>query len=337
MGGCILSKNTKRAITIYFALLISTLIWNINQNLFGNPFLPCFFLSFATFLIIFTPFEIYFTFRDFWYERWKPLDITEIESSRIKIEVETKKNKKGDISALLIKSTNLKLVSELNSLIIIAPGFSDTKESLQRFYIPFVRLGYLVLIYDARGMGASKKVGSKGDFLSRINDFKTIINWINNEPGLNGNKLFSIGFSIGALTILCAGLSDERIEKIIAISAISNYRKNLPRYNIIAMLSYLIKGVRLFPSKSINEKISPISHIIKLKNDSPKEKWENLSKRVFLVHTRNDKIIKMKNFIENRDALNLPDENQLIFNKGGHNLKKDELILQGAVFKFLLN
>lgn len=337
MGGCILSKNTKRVITIYCALLVSTLIWNINQNLFGNPFLPCFFLSLATFLIIFTPFEIYFTFRDFWYERWKPLDIDELDSTRIKIDVETKKNEKREISALLIKSNNLKRVTELNSLIIIAQGFSDTKESLQRFYIPFVRLGFLILIYDARGMGASKKVGSKGDFSSRSNDFKTIVNWIKGEPDLNEKKLFSIGFSIGALTVLCGGLSDERIEKIIAISAISNYRKNLPKYNVIAMLSYLIKGVRLFPSKRVNEKISPIFHIVKLKNESPKERWDKMSKRVFLVHSRNDKIIKIKNFIENRDALNLPDENQLILKKGGHNLKKDELILQGALLKFLTN
>lgn len=251
--------------------------------------------------------------------------------------METKKNEKREISALLIKSNNLKRVTELNSLIIIAQGFSDTKESLQRFYIPFVRLGFLILIYDARGMGASKKVGSKGDFSSRSNDFKTIVNWIKGEPDLNEKKLFSIGFSIGALTVLCGGLSDERIEKIIAISAISNYRKNLPKYNVIAMLSYLIKGVRLFPSKRVNEKISPIFHIVKLKNESPKERWDKMSKRVFLVHSRNDKIIKIKNFIENRDALNLPDENQLILKKGGHNLKKDELILQGALLKFLTN
>jgi len=90
--------------------------------------------------------------------------------------VKLKKNKERELSALLIKSNNLKHVTELNSLIIIAQGFSDTKESLQRFYIPFMQLGYSILIYDARGTGASKKVGSKGDFLSRINDFKTIVN-----------------------------------------------------------------------------------------------------------------------------------------------------------------
>jgi len=103
------------------------------------------------------------------------------------------------------------------------------------------------------------------------------------------------------------------------------------------MLSYLIKGVKLFPPKRIDEAISPIFHINKLKNESPKQMWDKLSKRIFLVHSRNDKIIKIKNFIENRDALGLPDENQLVLNKGGHNLKKDELILQAAVFKFLMD
>jgi dipeptidyl aminopeptidase/acylaminoacyl peptidase len=316
---------------------VSILIWNVNYNTFGNPFLPCFFLSLTTFLIIFTPFEIYFTFRDFWYERWVPIEIDDIQISKIKVEVEKGKKKKKEIAALLIKSKNLKKTQEINSLIIIAHGFSDTKESLQSFYIPFVRLGYLIFIYDARGTGISKNVGKKGDFLARINDFKIIVNWINKDPVLQQKRKFTIGFSIGALTILCGGFSDERIEKIIAISAMSNYRKNLPRYNIIVLLSYLIKGVKLLPKKNENEKISPLFQIKKTKDISSEEKWQQLSKRVLLVHCKNDRIIKLKNFIENRDALDLPHKNQLILNKGGHNLKKNELILQGASIKFLMN
>jgi dipeptidyl aminopeptidase/acylaminoacyl peptidase len=316
---------------------VSILIWNVNYNTFGNPFLPCFFLSLATFLIIFTPFEIYFTFRDFWYERWVPIDIDDVQISKIKVEVGKTKKKKKEIAALLIESKNLKKAQEINSLIIIAHGFSDTKESLQSFYLPFVRLGYVIFIYDARGTGISKNVGRKGDFLARINDFKILVNWINKNPILQQKRIFSIGFSIGALTILCGGFSDERIEKIIAISAMSNYRKNLPRYNIIALLSYLIKGVKLLPKKNENEKISPLFQIKKAKEVSNDEKWQQLSKRVLLVHCKNDRIIKLKNFIENRDALDLPYKNQLILNRGGHNLKKNELILQGASIKFLMN
>ena len=316
---------------------MSILIWNVNYNTFGNPFLPCFFLSLATFLIIFTPFEIYFTFRDFWYERWVPIEIDDVRISKLKVEVEKAKRKKKEIAALLIESKNVKKTQELNSIIIIVHGFSDTKESLQSFYLPFVHIGYSIFIYDARGTGNSQLVGSKGDFLSRINDFKIIVNWIKKDPVLQQKRIFSIGFSIGALTILCGGFSDERIEKIIAISAISNYRKNLTRYNIIALLSYLIKGVKLLPKKSENEKISPLFQIKKVKSGSNDEKWQQLSKRVLLIHCRNDRIIKLKNFNENQDALDLPYDNQLILNKGGHNLKKNELILQGASLKFLMN
>ena len=87
----------------------------------------------------------------------------------------------------------------------------------------------------------------------------------------------------------------------------------------------------------MNEKLSPLFQIKKVKNESTDEKWQKLSKRVLLVHSKNDRIIKLINFIENRDALELPLENQLILNKGGHNLKKNELILQGAFIQFLMN
>jgi pimeloyl-ACP methyl ester carboxylesterase len=316
---------------------VSVLVWNVNYNIFGNTFLPCFFLSFATFLIIFTPFEIYFTFRDFWYERWVPIDIDDLQITKIKIEVEKAKRNKREIAALIIVSKNDKKNQDLNSVILIAPGFSDTKESLQSFYLPFVRLGYIIFIYDARGTGDSKAAGRKGDFLSRINDFKIIVNWINKNPVLKEKKIYSIGFSIGALTILCGGFSDERLEKIIAVSSISNYRKNLPRFNIIALLSYFFKGVKLLPKNDINEKISPLFQFKKVKSESSDEKWQKLSKRVLLIHGNNDRIIKLINFIENRDALELSRRNQLILSKGGHNLKKNELILQGASIKFLMD
>ena len=321
---------------MYIAFLISVLIWNVNYNTFGNTVLPSFFLSLATFLIIFTPFEIYFTFRDLWYERWIPIDIDDLQITKINVEVkEGKRNNKG-IGALLIELKKNKKCQASDTVILIAHGFSDSKESLQNFYLPFVRLGYSIFIYDARGTGYSKRVGEKGDFISRINDFRAIVNWIKNCPDLKEKKIVSIGFSIGALTVLCGGFSDERIEKILAISAISNYRKNLPRYNIIALLSYLIKGVKLLPSKNVNEQISPLLQFRKVKRESSDELWQKFSKRVLLVHSKNDKIIKIINFNENRDALELPRKNQLLLNKGGHNLKKNELILLGASLKFLM-
>lgn len=331
----VITKNLKRSILIYFDLIFSMLIWNVNQNIFGNPFLPCLILSTTTFLIIYTPFEIYWSFADLWYERWKSIELKDYQTSIKRIEVYNKRNKKKELAALLLSSKDQKLVENKNSLIIIAHGFSDTKESLQNYFLPFAQLGYVILSYDARGTGQSKKVGRRNQFLKRIEDFEKILKWVSRNNDLNKKRINCIGYSIGALSILCGGFKNEKIDKIIAISAISNYRKNLPRWNILVMLSYFLKGVKLFPKWEENLKLSPSIVINECKKDIPEEKLKKFSNRILLIHSRNDKIIKMINFEENVKALNLPEENRLIINKGGHTHKKNELILVGRSIKFL--
>jgi pimeloyl-ACP methyl ester carboxylesterase len=283
-----------------------------------------------------TPFEIYWTFREFWYERWKPISIEGIEIIHEKIVIDLKNEKKRKIlSAIVLKSSNQELVREKNAVIIIVHGFSDTKESLQKYYLPFARLGYIILTYDARGTGKSKKAGRRSQFLNRITDFKKIVNWVKENKDLSEKRLFSVGFSIGAVSILCGSFSDERVEKIIAISAMSNYRKNLPKYNLLVMFSYFIKGVKLFPKKELNQKLSPSLHAIEIKNRITSENWKELTGRILFIHSRNDRIIKMINFYENVKTFELPDENSIILSKGGHNHKKNEMVLVGSSIKFL--
>jgi len=135
--------------------------------------------------------------------------------------------------------------------------------------------------------------------------------------------------------VLCGGFSNKNISKIIAISSISNYKQNLPKYNPIIMLSYLLKGVKLFPNNAENEKLSPYSVIKNSKSFISDDLWDKFSKRVFLIHTTNDKIIKFKNFQENANILNLSEQNTLVLNRGGHTQKKNELLLVVASLKFL--
>ena len=331
----VITKNLKRSILIYFDVIFSMLIWNVNQNIFGNPFLPCFILSTTTFLIIYTPFEIYWSFADLWYDRWISLTLKDYAINHERIEVDRVRNKKKEIAALLVSSKDKELVDNKNSIIIIAHGFSDTKESLQNYFLPFTQLGYVILSYDARGTGKSNKVGRKSHFLKRIKDFEKILKWVSINNDLKKKRICCVGFSIGALTILCGGFNNEAIDKIIAISAISNYRKNLPRFNVIVMLSYFLKGVKLFPKREENLKLSPSIMINQIKKTIPEKKWRNLCIRVLLIHSRNDKIIKMINFEENAEVLDLPEENRLVINKGGHTHKKNELILVGRSLKFL--
>lgn len=329
-----ISNTIKRLILIFFDILISWFIFRVNIWL-GNPcesvaFTRCFILSATTFLIVYTPFEIYWSIRDLWYDRWLGLSFKYLEEVDIKISISN-----GFLSATLIKHKNLDRVKSKDSIIVICHGFSDTKETLQYYYYPLALQGYVILVYDARGTGESKKSGKRGNFLKRIEDFDYIVKWIKSNKEYSTFKINSIGFSIGALTVLCAGFQNMDIMKIVAISSMSYYKQNLPKFNLIVILSYLMKGVKLFPTTEENEKLSPYLIIENTKSNYSPEKWEIFSKRVMLIHSKNDRVIRFINFKENAKVLESPTKNLLILKKGGHSQKKNECALVGTTLSFL--
>ena len=329
-----ISNTIKRLILLFFDILISWFIFRVNIWL-GNPcesvaFTRCFILSATTFLIVYTPFEIYWSIRDLWYDRWLGLSFKYLEEVEIQISISN-----GFLSATIIKHKNLDRVKSRNSIIVICHGFSDTKETLQYYYYPLALQGYVILVYDARGTGASKKLGKRGNFLKRIEDFDYVVKWIKSNKEYSTFKINSIGFSIGALTVLCAGFQNMDIMKIVAISSMSYYKQNLPKFNLIVILSYLMKGVKLFPTTEESEKLSPYLIIENTKSNYSPEKWEIFSKRVMLIHSKNDRVIRFINFKENAKVLESPTKNLLILKKGGHSQKKNECALVGTTLSFL--
>lgn len=323
-----LSKNQKRIIIIIIAFLVSTFVWYLNAS-WGNTFRTLFIASFLTFLTVYAPFEIYFTFRDIWFDRWDTLDSSSLEISKIKINVNG-----GLLYANLIKLKNEELVKLKQTIIIVSAGFSDKKETLQYYYFPLAYQGYMILAYDARGIGESKKVGHRANILKRIEDFKEIIEWIDSDDFLQDYKIYALGISIGAITVLCGGFRNEKIKKIVAVSSMSQYKNSISAANIIIKFSYFMKGVNLFPDENLNRKISPYLAINQLKKTLSQAEWKNLSERIMLIHSKNDKIIPYINFEENKSILQISDNRQLILEKGGHMQKKNELALVGATLKF---
>ena len=329
-----LSKNHKRVILIFLDILFSAYIWDVNAS-WGNPFNTCFLLSTTTLLIIYTPFEIYWSFRDIYFDRWIPIKHNNLKTSKIKIKVDqSKKGKSEYLRGLLISFDDINKDRLDDTVVVVSHGFSDKKETLEYYYLPLAYQGYTILVYDARGTGESKKVGKRNQFIKRIDDFKKIVSWIENNNALKSYKIYAVGFSIGAITVLCGGFSSENIKKIIAISSMSYYKQNLPKYNLIVMLSYLMKGVKLFPNSKENESLSPHIVIEQFKSLISDEEWKQYSQRVFLIHAKNDKIIKFKNFKENVTLLGITEKNTLILKKGGHTQKKNELLLVSASLKF---
>ena len=328
-----LSNTHKRIIVIIIDVLFSWYIWEVNIWL-GNPcyttaFSRCFLLSITTFLIVYTPFEIYFSFRDLWFDRWPKLYHKDLVISTVEIDVSN-----GLLSANLVKNQNQAKIKLKNTLVIVCHGFSDTKETLEYFYYPLAYQGYVVLAYDARGTGKSKKAGKRSDFIERIEDFKKIIEWVKNQEEFSIMKIYCVGFSIGAITVLSGGFLDRNIEKIVAISSMSHYKQNIPKHNPIIVLSYLLKGVKLSPNDEENKILSPYLLIQNAKKELSLEEWKIYSKKVMLIHCINDKIIKFKNFKQNKMILESPEENMLILNKGGHSQKKNECALVGATLRY---
>jgi predicted alpha/beta-fold hydrolase len=330
----LLSNIIKRIILIIIDLLFSWYIWEVNISL-GNPcyttsFSKCFILSTTTFLIVYTPFEIYFSFRELWFDRWKKLFLKDLEISDIKIEVSD-----GFLTANLVKNRKQAKIDSKNAIIIVCHGFSDTKEKLQYLYYPIAFQGYVVLAYDARGTGKSKKTGKRSDFLKRLEDFEKIIEWVKNQEEFSNKKIYCIGFSIGAITVLSGGFTNKDIQKIIAISSMSYYKQNIPKYNPVVLLSYIFKGVKLFPTEEENNRLSPYFLIRNAKKELTSDEWEDISKKVMLIHCKNDRVIKFKNLKENRLILESPEKNILILKKGGHSQKKNEYVLVGATLNFM--
>ena len=329
-----LSNIRKRIILIIFDLWFSYYIWTVNAS-WGNTFQTCLNLSISTFLVVFIPFEIYWRFRDIWSDRWKKIPTEKLKGiSKVEVAI---KVEGGYISADIIKPMDRVKMEKRNTIIIVSPGFSDIKESIQYYYYPFIFQGYIVIVYDARGTGESKKAGRRSQFLKRIDDFKNILEWIKEDEFLKHMKLNCVGFSIGAITVLCGGFRNKNINKIIAISSMSKYRQNLPKYNFIVMFSYFIKGVKLFPNDQENKKLSPYVEFERLKKELSDNEWKWFSERVMLIHSKNDRVIKFKNLNENKSILETLPENLLILKKGGHSHKKNELALVGASLNFFNN
>jgi esterase/lipase len=333
----LLKDILKRFLVIVVGISISAYIWHINRNIFGNTIDTCLILSTMVFLITYIPFEAYFSVRKIWYDRWSKLDVENVRREKIKIPID-KESKVGNHTQLIaniVQSSDKSRVKQKKAMIIINHGYSDTKETLEYIYLPLAIQGYVILAYDARGTGESKKVGRRNQLKKRIDDYQKIIQWIKQQNEFQTYKIISLGFSIGAIISLSASFDDHTIEKIIAISCISHYKENVMRFNPLVLLSYIIRGIPLFPDQATVRNLSPYLIFKKQKENLEAKNYEKLCERIYIIHAENDKVIKFRNFRENRSILNLPKKNQLVFKKGGHTMKKNELALVAGIIRFL--
>ena len=206
--------------------------------------------------------------------------------------------------------------------------------------VPIALMGYDIIVFDGRGSGESRSVGNKNQFTKILNDLGCVIQFISEQDRFNSRPIYLLGISLGAMTSLIQGIHLESVQRIIAIAGMSHFRDLWPRSPIPfkkewwVWLRFRIFGVNLNPPEEINAKVSPYIQFIQKKQSFPQpELWKDYTQqKIFLIHSRTDKIIPFNQFLQNREICELPLENWLLTKEGGHMFRKYEIALLGAIY-----
>jgi predicted alpha/beta-fold hydrolase len=284
--------------------------------------------------MIFMAFNIYWELRDFWQFRWANVERNGIlkESVRIPLPNHPKSQTLG--AEVLHHPEN----DPLSPIIIFSYGFSDDMQLIRYLTVPLVYAGYDVLTYDCRGKKTSRRVGRKTDFPAMIDDLDAVVQYLTQNPRTACRPIYLIGISLGAIFSLYQGIWNQKIHKVVAIAAMSNYRHNFQFSPITFIrkwwiwLRYTLFGVNFNPTEETNTKLSPVLQM-QLSQKQPEfeqnpSKWvELVGRKIYYIHAVDDAIIPLSNFYENRKNSRTPPAQWLLSRKGDHLFRQQELSL----------
>ena len=228
---------------------------------------------------------------------------------------------KGEI----YKRSNLKIPAPT---IIIAHGWVSKHENLDWINIPLAMAGYAVLAYDHYGHGVNPGNLKDPEIIPDIiKDLKDIVDFVIERPDLDNFRIGLVSFSLGSLVALTQGYQDSRIRIIIANCAPNNAKstlKNMTLFNKFLFKVFL--KMNFNPTPEQLNFVSPKNYLIKPLYPG---------KKIFLTHCKNDPIIRIAEFEKNKELLNLPEENYILLERGGHHYWGQETILTAQIVKWI--
>lgn len=225
------------------------------------------------------------------------------------------------------------ILTEKLPLVIFNGGWKTNGELVfSNEFIAAIAVGgpYVVLTYDVRGFG--KTPGKKELTPRMFEDIKKVIDFAEKIEGIDPSRIGMLGGSFGGMTALTLGYDDDRIKAVVGQCVLHNMKETFTRKPesmksrlSLKMLSTMgVKG-RLITDE-LNKIASPQFHI------DPEQQDRN--SRVFLIHARDDSTIPFSEFEKNKAALNLPDNQVLVYKRGGHTEMHQELYTIGAALHF---
>ena len=116
--------------------------------------------------------------------------------------------------------------------ITMAHGFAGVKEhGLERFARAFTDAGFVVLVHDHRGFGASDGAPRFDvDPWVQIADWRRAISFLENQPFVDADRIGLWGSSYAGGHAIVLGASDRRLRAVVAqVPTISGYQQSLRR------------------------------------------------------------------------------------------------------------
>ncbi|MHA1274998.1 MAG: alpha/beta hydrolase family protein [Promethearchaeota archaeon] len=244
------------------------------------------------------------------YHRWISRNVVGIEKVEIPSALE------GEyLKAFIIRPKNMDKNKKYIG-VLFHHGYTGFKEKVLRFAIPLAMNGCVVLCPDARGHGETKsKALSMDDFKGIMEDVTKEIDYLENLPEVDKDKLCMMGHSMGGIMTLSAGYKDERLKKLVAISAPYDMLEMFKKHKTIItkfihnrVTKYLKKSKEFIESGA---SLDDWNKIISAKYTTNYETSIPDRDRVYLVHCKEDDLVLFEEAQKLKEKLNLPDENVL--------------------------
>lgn len=224
-----------------------------------------------------------------------------------------------------------------NKVILFVPGYASKIEFEPLFSLMslYKKKGYIIYVKNWRGIKSHIKYDNEKYFSeSSINDFKIVLEYINNKHHL---PIVSIGHSMGGILLMKYNhLYKNNINKIVLISTPLKLNKNYQKFNKTYIDGIFRKGYinnvkKMNKNNKINKKlknndmISLITHNTVINREDLFFKWgtldkdifDNLDKEVLWITSKND-IISYYDGIEKEIHTDNTYFKKLIFRVGEH-------------------
>jgi len=236
-----------------------------------------------------------------------------------------------DVFGALLSSEHF---DETTPLVIAMTGGGGKHEDLMGTGAMFVQAGFKALLFDHPGIvgkshgtdPASKIMAAPKSILA----LRKMLDYALARDDIQTSNVGLFGGSLGAFTAVYGGFSDPRVKVIVGectgllegADDLKRLKKTIPLW-----FKQFCKRIRLDIDSLASLDINQFS-----RTDD-----QALKSRICLIHAKDDYAIPYWAFEKLKKVLNLPDENCLVFEKGGHWLFNHHDMITGWIIGKLKN